>query len=236
MKAQKSFWQRYWTYIVICTVFICLMGFLRVYNSHLKRQEFRDKFTIFKKPPPNAAEGGHWHTDGTWHNAPDPPSKKRLDPHPKTEKPTNEPHPHDLLTDEEHEEIHRKEREELDRKYEEGKKELARLRAKMKEDERAAEEQREFEKLIPNFQKQILKYEDYDFIFTYPTPVQIVEQFPNRESLKAFCERLTKFQSLIIEVSDEINKRPAFAKRMQREYPDFMTKLNKVRELEIPQL
>ena len=233
MKAQKSFLQKYWTYIVICSVLICSLGVLKVYDSHLKRKEFDDKLTMFKQPPEKSVEGGHWHADGTWHNEP----HEETTPNPPQK--MSEPHRHDSLSKEEHDAVHSKEHEELDRQYEEGKKEIERLKAEMAEDNRGYMEQAEFEKLIPNFQKrvvEILEVEDYDFISTYPSPSDILAQYPNSETLKAFCERLTKYQSTLKEISDEINARSAFAKRMRREYPDFMENLDKVSELEIPQL
>ena len=244
MKAQKSFWQKHLAKIIGSILVIALIGTIAGLRYHQKQQyiqEFGNKLTMFKKPPPNAAEGGHWHQDGTWHNEPHPQTPKKVtDPHPKTtEKPTNEPHPHDLLTDEEHAEVHRKDREKALKYLAEAQKELAESEARLSEADRAFQEQAEFEKLIPNFQKQVLEVleiEDYDFIFTYPTPAQIIEKFPTPESLNAFCKRLLKYQSLIRVISDEIKKRPAFAKRMHRKYPDFMDNLKKVSELEIPQL
>ena len=246
MKAQKSFWQRHLAKVIGFVLVIALFGSLAVLRYNQKQQqiqEFGDKLTMFKQPPPDAAEGGHWHQDGTWHNEPHKGIIKIPAHKPETtDTSPNEPHPHDSLTDEEHAEVHGKEQEDREKalKYlAEMEKKAKEARARLDEAERAFAEQREFEKLIPNFQKQIvdvLEVGDYNFILTYPTPVQIIEKFSTPESLDAFCKRLLKYQSLIIEISDEINKRPAFAKRMQRKYPDFMENINKVKELEIPQL
>lgn len=244
MKAEKSFWQRHLAKVIGFVITVTLFGsiaVLRHNEDQQKRQELGNRLTMFKQPPKDAAEGGHWHADGTWHNEPHIETKTReqvIKPQPKTSAKSTESHPHDLLTDEEHDKIHQKEREKMLKEIKDLKADTARIQAEMKEDERAAEQQRGFEKLIPNFQKQVLevlKVEDYDFILTYPTPVQIIEKFSTPVSLNAFCERLLKYQSIIIQVSNEINKRPDFAKRMQREYPDFMENLNKVKSIEIPQ-
>lgn len=241
----KTFLQKHLAKIIGSVLIIALFGtfaVLRYQQKEQREQEFRDKLTMFKKPPVDAAEGGHWHADGTWHNEPHPRSKERFDPHPKTTEKSTEPHPHDSLTDEEHAEIHRKEEEIRKRGLErlaEAEKRLEEAKARLNEAD-AAElanmERQEFEQLMPNFQKQILEYEDYDFILTYPTPAQIIEKFSTPESLDAFCKRLKKFQSLILEISDEIHKREAFARSMYRKYPDFMDRLKQVSELEIPQL
>lgn len=233
MKAQKPFWERHLAKIIGAVLVIALfgtLGILRYQQEQKPFRELRDKLTMFKKPPVDAAEGGHWHPDGTWHNEPHETPKAK--PEPKMTEKSTEPHPHDLLTDEEHAEVHRIEEEAL--------KLLAEsenmLLDTLSESERAYVEAKEFEKLIPNFTKQILEYEDYDFILTYPTAVQMIEKFPTPESLVAFCKRLKEFQSLIIEISNEIHKRPALARKMQREDPNFMENLKKVSELEIPQL
>ncbi len=237
-RPEKSFWQKYWTYIVICAVMVSLLGFLGVYNSHLQllaRKEFGNRLTMFKKPPKDAVEGGHWHADGTWHNEAHP-NGNILQKPPRRKRPiTQEPHPHDLLSDEEHEDVHRHEREKIELELEQSMRYLEDSWSVMGEDLRADMEQQEFERLIPNFQRQILHYEDYDFILTYPTPEDILRQYSDPESLAAFCNRFAEFQSLLRELSDEINKRPAFAKRIVRYFPEFMEKLDKVSKLEIPQ-
>ena len=225
---------------VLVIAFFGTLAILRFHQNRKHIQVFRDQLTMFKKPPPDAVKGGHWHSDGTWHNELHSETQKHITIHkPKTiEKPTKL-HPHGLLTDEEQAEVHREEQEDREKalKYlADSKRRLAASKAMLSEEEQAYMEQQEFIRLIPNFQKQILEYEDYDFILTYPTPVEIIEKFPIPESLDAFCKRLKEFQSLIIQVSDEIYIRPAFARRMHTRYPDFMKKIIKVSELEIPQL
>ncbi len=231
-RPEKSFWQKYWTYIIICAVLISITGFLAVYNSHLRllaRKEFGNRLTMFKRPPKDAIEGGHWHADGTWHNEAHP-IRNILEKPPTHKQPSaSKPHPHDLLSEDEHEEIHRRE---LEKRW----KTLEDIWSLMDENSRANMEQQEFERLIPNFQRQILHYEDYDFILTYPTPEDILRQYSDPKSLTAFCKRLTEFQFLLKEISDEIDKRPAFAKRIVRYFPEFMEKLDKVSKLEIPQI
>ena len=39
---------------------------------------------------------------------------------------------------------------------------------------------------------------------------------------------------MLLEVSGEIDKRPAFARRMHRNYPDIMKKLKKLAKVKLP--
>ena len=186
MKVKKSFWERHLAKIIGSVLAIALFGTLGLLrNQQIQQydQKFYDKLTMFKKPPPDAVKGGHWHSDGTWHNKPHTEKPKQIPNHsPKTtEKPTK-PHPHDLLTDEEHAEVHKKQEESEKKSLKllaESERELADSIAQLSEAQQAYMERAEFEQLIPNFQKQILEYEDYDFILTYPTPVEMIEKFSN---------------------------------------------------------
>ena len=106
--------------------------------------------------------------------------------------------------------------------------------AQKPEKERAGLEQIEFLKPIQKYNQPILVFEDYDFVFSYPTQSEIMQKYQSKESLQAFCHRVKKFQSMLLEVSGEIKKRPAFARRMHQNYPDIMKKLKRLIELKLP--
>lgn len=233
MKAQKSFWQKYWPYFVMCSMLVSFFGFIRVSGTRSYQKEFRDRLTLFKKPPADS-QGGHWHADGTWHEGEhgDNNTEKRPDPSETrtAKKPTTAPsHPHDLLTDAEHEELHRREHE-----FQRKAILLEKFKSEKSVNDRAIEEEREFLELLPTFQEQILAYEDYNFILTLPSPDDIFAKFPDQESLDGFRERYVEFRTVLKGIADEINKRPAFARKLSRVHPEFMKNINLYSQLELP--
>lgn len=226
---RRTDWQKYGSYFVMFSVFICLLFSLVLYKSHLKRKEFIDKLIFLKKPPADAAHGGHWAADGSWNNEPYV-EKPKLTIHHNTKTEVQ----HDALSDKKLTEVQRLKHIELLRKLADLEAMIEYQNTQKPEIERAMEEQREFLELIQKYNMPILVYEDYDFIFSYPTPVEILEKYHNKESLQAFCVRVKKYQSMLLEVAGEIDKRPAFAKSMRRDYPDLMNKIEKLIEMELP--
>ncbi len=234
----RTFIQKYWYYFVIFSVLIGTLYSLGIYSSHLKRKEFIAKLIFIKKPPADATPGGHWATDGTWNNKPYV-EKPKYTHHHKTE--TKDPQ--STLSDEKLKEIQRLKKIQLTQELIELKQIIVDkevmieyLHAQLPENERAFEEKREFLKLIQKYNQPILAFEDYDFLFSYPTQSEILEKYQSKESLQAFCHRVKEFQSMLLEVSGEIEKRPAFARHMHRNYPDIMKKLKKLAELELPSI
>lgn len=232
----RTFIQKYWYYFVILTVFIGISITYRICKSHVDRKIFINKLIFLKKPPADAVPGGYWSADGTWNNKPYV-EKPKLIHHHKTE--TKDPH--DAVSDKKPKEIQRLEYIELMQEYKRLMRKISDAEAMLEhlypqrwENERAFEEQREFLKLIQKYNQPILVYEDYDFLFSYPTQSEILEKYQSEESLQAFCHRVKKFQSMLLEVSSEIDKRPAFARRMHRDYPDIMERLRKLAKLELP--
>ena len=222
----KTFIQKYWYYFVIFSVFIGILVTLGYSQSHVKRKVFINKLIFIKKPPAEAAPGGHWAADGTWNNKPYV-EKPKLRHHNKTE--TKDPH-----SDKENTEVTRHEFEVTRLKIEELEQRVEDLIAKLPERKRASLEQKEFLEFIQKYNQPILVYEDYDFLFSYPTQSEILEKYKGEESLQAFCHRIKEFQSMLLEVSGEIEKRPAFARRMHRNYPDIMKKLKKLAKVKLP--
>ena len=174
----RTFIQKYWYYFVIFSVCIGTLFLLVIYTSHLKRNEFIAKLIFIKKPPADAALGGHWAADGTWNNEPYV-EKPKLTHHHKTE--TKDPH-----SDKENTEVPRHEFEVTRLKIEELEQRVEDLIAKLPERKRASLEQKEFLKLIQKYNHPVLVYEDYDFLFSYPTQSEILEKYQSEESLQAF--------------------------------------------------
>ena len=254
----RTFIQKYWYYFVIFTVFIGISITYDYCISHVEHKKFIAKLIFLKKPPVDAVPGGYWSPDGTWNNIPYV-EKPKITHHHKTESKDT----HDTVSDEKLKEIQRltpieskqRQTESKQRQIELNRRRISHLKTEIErnktkiadkeamlehlypqilENERAMEEQREFLKLIQKYNQPILVYEDYDFLFSYPTQSEILEKCQSKESLQAFCHRVKKFQSMLLEVSGEIDKRPAFARRMHRDYPDIMKKLKKLAELELP--
>lgn len=222
----RTFIQNYWHYFVIFTVLIGILVTWQYSHSHVERKKFRAKLIFLKKPPTDAAPGGHWSADGTWNNEPLV-EKPKITHHHKTE--TTDPH-----SEKENTKVTRLEFEVTRLEFEELKQRVEDLTAKLPERKRAAWEQKEFLRHIQKYKQPILALEDYDFVFSYPTQSEIMEKYQSKESLQAFCHRTKKFQSMLLEVSGEIEKRTAFARRMHRNYPDIMKKLKRLVELELP--
>lgn len=239
MKTHKTFWQKYWHYCVMCLILVCFFGFIRVSGTYHALNKFRERLTLFEKPPVDkVVKGGHFNADGTWcaephgEQTPDNITEARPDtPKISTEKnQTQAPsHPHDLLTDAEHEELHRLEHESQRKAII-----LEKLKSEKSESDQAFEEEREFLKLLPTFQERILAYEDYDFIFTLPTVDEIIAKYPDQKSIDGFRERYVEFRKVLKEIADEINKRPAFARKLARLHPEFMRNINLYSQLELP--
>ena len=260
----KTFIQKYWYYFVIFSVYIGVLVTYDYCKSHVDRKIFINKLIFIKKPPADAVPGGHWAADGTWNNKPyvekpklthhhktesinthDTVSDKKLKEiqrlTPIELKQQIELKQTQIGSKQRQIELIRRRISHLKTEIERNKTKIADKEAMLEhlypqilENERAMKEQKEFLKLIQKYNQPVLVYEDYDFLFSYPTQSEILEKYQSEESLQAFCHRVKKFQSMLLEVSGEIDKRPDFARRMHRDYPDIMKRLNILAELELP--
>jgi len=235
MKAEKSFWQKHLSKLIGFVITVALFGSIAV----LRHNENQQKSQSIQPQLPEIAIGkdikGHFHTDGAWCDGNHDQTPSQSDSKsPGLENPTDEgSHPHDLLSEEDHQKLHDDEHKKLLQKEQSLLREMARREAVRKERNQAHKEYMEFLDLSPDFLERMMSFKDLKFVLSDPSVDEILTKFPDRKSQLDFFSRFLDFQSTMKDMLNEINKRPALERRLRRDEPVFIANLNSICKLEV---